>query len=58
MEAGIGSLYDTSRAGRSASFALIATHDLLEPMFSGSSLIIGFVWTGIVGFVLWKRQLA
>jgi hypothetical protein len=39
-------------------FALIATHDLLEPMFSGSSLIIGFVWTGIVGFVLWKRHLA
>jgi hypothetical protein len=39
-------------------FALIATHDLLEPMFGGSSLIIGFVWTGIVGFVLWKRHLA
>jgi hypothetical protein len=39
-------------------FALIAMHDLLEPMFSGRSLIIGFVWTGIVGFVLWKRHLA
>jgi hypothetical protein len=39
-------------------FGVIATHDLLEKMFDGSSLIIGFIWTGIVGFVLWKRHLA
>ncbi len=39
-------------------FAVIATHDLLEKVFSGSSLIVGFMWTGIAGFVLWKRHLA
>jgi hypothetical protein len=38
--------------------AIIFTNDWLESLFNGLSVILGFVWTGVVARVLWKKHLA
>jgi hypothetical protein len=37
--------------------AIIFTHDLLEQLLDGLSIISGFVWTAVVGFMVRKRHL-